>query len=64
MKGDKYVISRNEIKYKLSYEQFCLVLEEVKKRLPEDEYGETSIQSLYYDTDTFLLIRNSLEKPL
>ncbi len=64
MKAEKYVISRSEIKYKLSYEQFCLVKKEVEARLPEDEYGETSIQSLYYDTNTFLLIRNSLEKPL
>ena len=64
MKTDKFVISRTEIKYKLSYNQFCLVLQEIKKRLPPDEYGETTVQSLYYDTDTFLLIRNSLQKPL
>lgn len=64
MKADKLVISRTEIKYLLSYQQFCLVLQEIKNHLPQDEYGETSVQSLYYDTDTFLLIRNSLQKPL
>ena len=63
MKLDKYVISRNEIKYKLTYQQFCLVYKQVQLHLPEDEYGETAIQSLYYDTSNFLLIRNSLEKP-
>ena len=28
-----------------------------------DEYGKTSIASLYYDTPNFRLIRNSIEKP-
>ena len=28
-----------------------------------DKYGRTSIRNLYYDTDTYLLIRRSIEKP-
>ena len=60
----KEVFKRYEIKYMLSAEQYKLVLEQIKKHTKEDEYGEETIQSLYYDTDTFLLIRNSIEKPL
>ena len=28
-----------------------------------DKYGRTTIRNLYYDTDTYLLIRRSIEKP-
>ncbi len=63
MKIDKYVFKRHEIKYLLTPAQYSLVLTEISKRLKCDEYGETTIQSLYYDTDTWLLIRNSIERP-
>lgn len=63
MKADKYVFKRYEIKYKLTPRQFAVVSEEVSRHLAEDEYGMTTIQSLYYDTDTRLLVRNSIEKP-
>ena len=29
-----------------------------------DQYGRTTIRNLYYDTDTYLLIRRSIEKPV
>ena len=29
-----------------------------------DKYGRTTIRNLYYDTETYLLIRRSLEKPV
>ena len=63
MKIDKYVFKRHEIKYKINPTQYMVVLKEISKYLSVDEYGETTIQSLYYDTDTWLLIRNSIEKP-
>lgn len=28
-----------------------------------DQYGRTTIRNLYYDTDTYLMIRRSLERP-
>ena len=28
-----------------------------------DQYGRTTIRNIYYDTDTYRLIRRSLEKP-
>lgn len=63
MKIDKYVFKRHEIKYRLTPAQYAIVLQEISKHLSVDEYGETTIQSLYYDTNTWLLIRNSIEKP-
>ncbi|MBO4940451.1 MAG: polyphosphate polymerase domain-containing protein [Clostridia bacterium] len=61
--GNKYVFKRYELKYLLTPAQYQTVLREVASRLQTDEYGETTIQSLYYDTDTHLLIRNSIERP-
>lgn len=57
------VFKRYELKYILSREQCERVLARVKSRLKPDEYGRTTIQSLYYDTDDFRLIRRSIEKP-
>lgn len=60
----KNKFERYELKYILSLEQYGVILEEIKKHLQIDKYGESTIQSLYYDTDNYLLIRNSIEKPL
>ena len=59
----KYVFKRYELKYILTPEQYNSIIGEIEKYLYVDEYGETTIQSLYYDTDSFLLIRNSIERP-
>ena len=64
MKVDKYVFKRHEIKYKLTPAQYALVLQEISKYLSADEYGETTIQSLYYDTNNYRLIRESIERPV
>lgn len=58
-----YVFKRYENKYILTPEQYETILREVEKRMDPDEFGETTIQSLYYDTPTCLLIRNSILKP-
>lgn len=62
-KMNKYFFKRFELKYILTNEQYKKILLGVKEHLKPDQYGETTIQSLYYDTDSFLLIRNSIEKP-
>ena len=59
----KLTFKRSELKYVLTSMQYGKIVREIKNRLNPDEYGKSTIQSLYYDTDTFLLIRNSLEKP-
>lgn len=58
------VFQRYEIKYLLTLEQKQKVLAAMKPYMQLDQYGRTSIRNLYFDTDTYLLIRRSVEKPL
>lgn len=57
------VFKRYELKYVLTPAQYEAVLARAAAHLGPDEYGRTAIQSLYYDTDDFRLIRRSIEKP-
>lgn len=59
-----YVFQRYELKYLLSGAQAEAILREVTARLSPDAYGETTVQSLYYDTADDRIIRASLEKPI
>jgi len=51
------------MKYRLTTEQYRRIKEEIDRRMTPDAFGETTIQSLYYDTDDFRIIRASIEKP-
>ena len=57
------VFQRYELKYLLSQEQKETVLMAMQPYMTLDKYGRTTIRNLYYDTDTYLLIRRSIEKP-
>lgn len=57
------VFQRYELKYILTKKQYANILNETRQYLKADEHGKSTIQSLYYDTDDFRLIRHSLEKP-
>lgn len=57
------VFKRYELKYLLTTEQKTRVLAEIAPYMELDSYGRTTIRNLYYDTDTYLLIRRSIEKP-
>ena len=58
------VFKRYEKKYLLTPEQY----EQLRKCLQEfmqiDEYGLHTISNIYFDTDTYELIRTSIEKPV
>lgn len=58
------VFKRYEYKYLLSAEQYFAVVSELGKYMTADAHGKSTIQSLYYDTDDYLLVRRSLEKPI
>lgn len=60
----KSVFRRYELKYLLSPEQQQLVLEGIAPHMQIDKYGRTTIRNVYYDTDSFRLIRRSIEKPI
>lgn len=54
---------RYEIKYLLTQQQKQAVLQTMQPYMELDQYGRTTIRNIYYDTDTYRLIRRSLEKP-
>ena len=54
---------RYEIKYLLTPQQKGVILLAMKPYMKLDSYGRTTIRNVYYDTDTYRLIRRSLEKP-
>lgn len=56
-------MKRFEMKYILNKEQKEYIKEALKGHMEVDEYGLTSIASLYYDTPDYRLIRTSIEKP-
>lgn len=63
MKRDISVFKRHEFKYKLTRDQYLSVIEKINGYMHADEYGETTIQSLYFDTCNWRRIINSIEKP-
>ncbi len=54
---------RVEKKYLMSKEQFEAFLKRTEDKITLDQYGLHTICNLYYDTDTYDLIRYSISKP-
>lgn len=59
----KNVFRRYELKYLLTEKQKEAVLEGASRYMRLDQYGRTTIRNLYFDNDSYRLIRRSLEKP-
>ncbi len=57
------VMQRYELKYLLSAAQTAHLLKGLEGHMRLDDYGRTSIASIYYDTPDYRLIRTSIEKP-
>lgn len=57
------VFKRYELKYMLTLEQKEKVLQVMEPYMALDKYGRTTIRNIYFDTDNYLLIRRSIEKP-
>ena len=58
------VFKRYELKYLLDPDQTRKVMEAVNEHMTLDKYGHSLIKNIYLDTDTYLLARRSIEKPL
>ncbi len=58
-----YSFERYETKFLLSPEQYRVVMPLMRDRMTEDRYGVYTICNIYYDCDSFDLIRSSLEHP-
>ena len=57
------VMKRYELKYLLDETQTEFMVKSLEGHMRLDQYGRTSIASLYYDTPNYQLIRTSVEKP-
>lgn len=58
------IFKRYEIKYFLTRRQQEALLAVMEPYMKLDDYGHTVIRNIYFDTDTYQLIRHSLEKPV
>ena len=56
-------MQRHEIKYLLNPEQVAFFQNAISDRMKSDEFGLTTIASLYYDTPDRRLLTHSVEKP-
>lgn len=54
---------RKEVKYRLNAMQVRAIKQALSAHMAPDEYGQTSITSVYYDTPNRDMISRSLEKP-
>lgn len=59
----KQAFQRKEKKYLLTTKAYQQLRERIYPNMLEDDYGLHTIASIYYDTENFELIRQSLEKP-
>ncbi len=57
------IFKRYEIKYLLTLTQKETLLKAMKPYMSLDMYGRTTIRNIYFDTDSYRLIRHSIEKP-
>ncbi len=57
------IFERYEKKYRITEESFEMLYPRLLERMNTDKYGLYTVCSLYLDTDDYLLIRRSMEKP-
>ena len=62
--SNQMIFKRYEVKYMLNRQQYTALRSLMKNYMTADPHGPGTIQSLYFDTPDYLLIRHSLEKPL
>ena len=58
------MMQRIEMKFILTKEQLVAFKDALTGHMEVDQYGKTSIASIYYDTPDYYLIRTSIDKPL
>ena len=61
--GAKMTFKRYELKYRINGFQRDALLKAIEGHLALDRFGHSSIRNIYYDTDTWRLVRRSIEKP-
>ena len=61
--GYQAIFKRYELKYLLDAGQKEKILRAMEPYMALDRYGRTTIQNLYFDTETYRLVRRSIEAP-
>ena len=61
--ANQMVFKRYELKYLLDQRQKEEILRAMEPHMALDRYGRTTIRNVYFDTDSYRLIRRSIEKP-
>ena len=62
--NEQMTFKRYELKYMMTRAQKEDLLRAMEGHLQLDRYGHSTIRNVYFDTDTFRLVRRSIEKPL
>lgn len=62
--NSQMIFKRYELKYLINRPQMEAIRGAMSAYMEPDEYGKSLIQSLYFDTDDFRLIRRSMEHPV
>ncbi len=63
MEYQKY-FKRIEEKYILDYYKYLELMEKIENKISEDKYPNSKILNIYYDTDSYNLAINSIQKPV
>lgn len=58
------IFKRYEFKYLVNTEQKEKIITAMNQYMQPDKYGRATIRNIYFDTDNYLLIRRSIEKPI
>lgn len=61
---DQMIFKRYELKYMLTRAQQKRILQAMQPYMKQDRFAHAVIRNIYYDTDTYLLARRSIEKPV
>jgi hypothetical protein len=64
MSKNQFTFKRYEMKYLLDEEKYNRLRQLLQDKMKLDEYGQTTICNIYFDTPDYQLIRTSLEKPV
>ncbi len=62
--ASKMTFKRYELKYLLTLRQKERLMQLMAPYMTPDEYGRSSIRNIYYDTENYRLIRQSIAKPV
>jgi len=61
---DRQVFKRKEKKYLIDRATFDELFPRLREHMDMDDFGLSTVMSLYYDTEDYRLIYRSIEKPL